>query len=124
VQHHQQALLSAIPSANVATKQQSFSGSHVRNNNFTFRGRGVAIPPFIVKVISKLLLVQITTTLIFGVSSVINLAILRLDALRDLTVSFFLNLFDQILKPTLPPTNTFSTHWSKNGMPTLELHTI
>jgi hypothetical protein len=40
VQHHQQALLSAIPSANVATKQQSFSGSRVRNNNFTFRGRG------------------------------------------------------------------------------------
>jgi hypothetical protein len=36
VQHHQQALLSAIPSTNVATKQQSFSGSRVRNNNFTF----------------------------------------------------------------------------------------
>jgi len=85
---------------------------------------GVYIPPFMVEVISKLLLVQITTTLIIGVSSVINLAILRLDALRDLTVSFFLNLFNQILKPTLPPTNTFSTHWSKNGMPTLELRTI
>jgi hypothetical protein len=85
---------------------------------------GVALPPFMVEVISKLFLVQITTTLIFSVSSVINLAILRLAALRDLTISFFLNLFDQILKPTLPPTNTFNTHWSKNSMPTLELHTI
>ncbi|KAJ0017825.1 hypothetical protein Pint_10758 [Pistacia integerrima] len=40
VQQHHQALLSATPSANVATKQQSFSGSRGRSNNSLFRGRG------------------------------------------------------------------------------------
>ncbi|XP_031273192.1 uncharacterized protein LOC116131351 [Pistacia vera] len=40
VQQHQQALLSATPPANVATKQQSFSGSRGSSNNSIFRGRG------------------------------------------------------------------------------------
>ncbi|KAF5475541.1 hypothetical protein F2P56_007339 [Juglans regia] len=39
MQHHQQALLTPIPAANVATKQYPF-GSHGRGNNSSFRNRG------------------------------------------------------------------------------------